>query len=235
MKVCIIPARGGSKRIPQKNIKDFLGKAIIEYSVEAAINSSVFDKVIVSTDDALVGEVLAYRNDIEINTKRPVSLSGDYASIRDVIRYEIDRLCLSSSDDVCLVYATAPLLCPQNIMKSYKVLKQSAADFLLSVCEYSPPLERALSVNSKGFIQIKEKNKVNSRTQDLVLNYYDAAQFCWGSVHNFISKVEVLNANTIPYILSKTDVVDIDNFDDWIFAESLYKVKEMYGDDYANR
>jgi len=225
MNIAIIPARSGSKRIPKKNVKKFLGKPIIDYTIEAAINSCLFDKIVISTDDTLIEESILSREGVDINSSRPAYLSNDHATIRDVISYEVERLSLKPDDSVCLIYATAPFLSIHDLLSSYKEFKLNATDFMLSVCEFSPPIERALSLNQQGFIQINEKNKANSRTQDLTLNYFDAAQFCWGTASSFMSKLEVLKANTAPYVLPKTGVIDIDTPDDWMFAELLYKAK----------
>jgi len=224
MKIAIIPARGGSKRIPRKNIRPFHGKPIIEYSIETALKSNLFDKVIVSTDDDLISSSLQ-QFEVEVNDQRPKELSDDFATIRDVIRYEIERNKLTDDDEVCLLYSTAPLLSSANLIESHKALEEEHVEFVLSVCEYSPPIDRALQKDGNGYIRIIGESQVVSRTQDLSNSYFDAGQFCWGKVKSFVSSNEVLLANTKPYLLSQRDAIDIDTLDDWLFAEQLYKVR----------
>lgn len=224
MKIAIIPARGGSKRIPRKNIKLFHGKPMIAYSIEAALKSGCFDKVIVSTDDHEIAEV-AKQYGAEVPFMRPENIADDHSTIRDVLQYEIKKLSLNANDRVCLIYATAPFLNSINLIKSEEKLNSSYSDFVLSVGLYSPPLEKALSLDKYGFISIEDKFKLNSRTQDLKDFYYDAAQFCWGTTSNFLSDKLVLNSNTIPYVIDRYEVIDIDTTEDWEFATKLFEIR----------
>ena len=167
MNIAIIPARGGSKRIPRKNIKEFHGKPIIAYSIEAALLSGCFDKVIVSTDDKEIAEV-ASKYGAEIPFIRPSEISDDYATTLDVIEHAVQWYLNKGEapDNVCCIYATAPFVNADSLRSAFKTLKNRKLDYVFSATSYAFPIQRALSMNEQGKVQMFQPEKFNSRSQD---------------------------------------------------------------------
>ncbi len=224
MNICVIPARGGSKRIPHKNIKEFNGKPIIAYSIEAAIQSNCFDKVIVSTDDDKIAEV-AKKYGAEIPFIRPIELSDNYTATLPVIKHAIQ--CLEDNgnliENVCCLYATAPFIQPKIIYKAFQQLQQSKAGYCFGVTSFSFPIQRAIKITHTGRVKMFHPENFLSRSQDLEESYHDAGQFCWGKSQSFKDEVSTFSEASSPYILPRYLVQDIDTIEDWIMAESMYK------------
>lgn len=224
MKVCIIPARGGSKRISRKNIKPFLGQPIMAYSIQAAIESGCFDKVIVSTDDHEIAET-AQRLGAEIPFLRPKNLADDYSGTIPVIKqavewYETHGFEL---DYVCCLYATAPFVQPQFLQEAFQQLVKSQADYCFSVTEFSSPIQRAFKVTNLNRLEMFNPECFHERSQDLIPAYHDAGQFYWGKPEAFKQQKVLFSEHSTPYCLPKYLVQDLDTLEDWKRAELMYQ------------
>lgn len=221
--IAIIPARGGSKRIPRKNIKLFCGKPIIAYSIEAALKSDCFDRVIVSTDDEEIAMV-ARQYGAEVPFFRNKELADDYTSVTDVVIdviQTVEEQFLERVSHACLIYATAPMVDAQLMTEAYKKLQSSDKSFAIGITSYASPIQRALVLENSGIKQLF--NKRDSRSQDLVECYHDAAHFCWGTKRAFLEKHDFFSEQAIPIIIPRIFVQDIDTLEDWEVAETLYK------------
>lgn len=226
--ICIIPARGGSKRIPGKNIKDFCGKPIIAYSIEAALNSGCFDQVIVSTDDHEIAEV-AKRYGAKIPFMRPAKLADDFCGTQDVINHAINWLMETGTPPtyVCTLYGTAPFIKKESLQLAFQQLTSPAnCDklYCFGVCEYPVPIQQAFEIDEKKSIKMFQPDEFGKRTQDLTPAYFDAGQFYWGTSAGFLTNQCMFSDAAIPFILPKYEVHDIDNEEDWILAEAMFKV-----------
>jgi len=224
MNICVIPARGGSKRIPRKNIKEFNGKPIIAYSIEAALKSNCFDQVIVSTDDDEIAEV-AKKYGAQVPFLRPDELSNDYAGTIPVIKHAIEWMedNKSSVENVCCLYATAPFIRPQIISQAYQQLNNSKADYCFSVTSFVFPIQRAIKIVEKNKVSMFYPEHFNTRSQDLEEAYHDAGQFYWGKAQAFKDESPIFTEVATPYILPRYLVQDIDTPEDWIRAEAMYR------------
>tara|TARA_B100000795_G_scaffold270018_1_gene261914 strand:- start:8533 stop:9234 length:702 start_codon:yes stop_codon:yes gene_type:complete len=225
MNVCVIPARGGSKRIPYKNIKEFNGKPIIAYSIEAALNSKCFDQVIVSTDDSEIAMV-AKQYGANVPFCRPDELSNDYIGTIPVIKHTIEWMENNDNkiDNVCCLYATAPFIQPKIISESYKQLVSSKNQYCFSVTSFTFPIQRAVKIVKGGNISMFYPEYFDKRSQDLEEAYHDAGQFYWGKAQAFKDELPLFSELAAPYILPRYLVQDIDTMEDWIRAEAMYKV-----------
>lgn len=226
MNLCVIPARGGSKRIPLKNIKDFNGKPIIAYSIEAAIKSNCFSQVIVSTDDKEIAEV-ALKYGAIVPFIRPDNLSDDFVGTIPVIKHAIEWVENNNNirfDNVCCLYATAPFVKSKIIREAYNQLIKSKSYYCFSVTSYAFPIQRALKINQGSKIKMFYPKYFDSRSQDLQEAYHDAGQFYWGKKQAFKDEMPIFSKFSSPYILPRYLVQDIDNNEDWIRAELMFKV-----------
>ncbi len=224
MNICVIPARGGSKRIPRKNIKDFNGKPIIAYSIEAALRSGCFDQVLVSTDDDEIAKV-AKEYGAQVPFVRPDDLSNDYVGTIPVVKHAIEWIENNSNsiEDVCCLYATAPFVQSKILSKAYQQLKDSKGDYCFSVASYSFPIQRAIKIIQDNKLIMLNPEHFNTRSQDLEDIYHDAGQFYWGNAQSFKHEIPFFSENATPYILPSYLVQDIDTLEDWIRAEVMYK------------
>lgn len=221
MNLCVIPARGGSKRIPRKNIKNFCGKPMLAYAIEVAKNSQLFSRIVVSTDDDEIANI-ANQYGAEV-LKRPELLADDYATTVAVIRHSIDALNLADDVNLCCLYPCTPLLTAQIINNAYQKWINSNAKFCIPVLEFESSIYRSLKLNE--FDEILEIfDNENARTQDLQKAYYDAGQFYWGSAKSWAIENKI-REQSVAFVLAKNSVVDIDTPDDWQFAEWLYKIQ----------
>jgi len=223
MNIAIIPARGGSKRIPRKNIKEFCGKLMIAYSIEAAKKSGCFERIIVSTDDIEIASV-AKQYGAEVPFIRPDDISDDYATTLDVIAHAITELNLPKNTNVCCIYATAPLISSLKISEGLEIFNSSVLDYVFSATEFSYPIQRAFKLSSNGTVEMFQPELFNHRSQDLEKAYHDAGQFYWGKVSAFLGHKPFFGSNSKPIILSNTQVQDIDSKDDWIKAELMFEL-----------
>ena len=221
----MIPARGGSKRIPRKNIKAFNGKPIIAYSIEAALESNCFDQVIVSTDDNEIAEV-AKTYGAKVPFIRPAELSNDYAGTIPVIKHTIEWLedHNNTIDNVCCLYATAPFIQSQTISKAFQQLQESKADYCFSVTSFAFPIQRSIRITQDDKVDMFYPENFNVRSQDLEEAYHDAGQFYWGKAQAFKDELPIFSETASPYILPRYLVQDIDTTEDWIRAEAMHRV-----------
>ena len=225
MNICVIPARGGSKRIPRKNIKEFNGKPIIAYSIEAALKSNCFSQVIVSTDDDEISEV-AKKYGALVPFVRPDELSNDYAGTIPVIKHAIEWMEDNNNyiENVCCLYATAPFIQSKIISKAYHQLQDSNSDYCFSVTSFSFPIQRAIKIVQGDKVNMFYPEHFNTRSQDLEEAYHDAGQFYWGKAQAFKDESPLFSEVATPYVLPRYLVQDIDTMEDWIRAETMYKV-----------
>ncbi|WP_350585737.1 pseudaminic acid cytidylyltransferase [Pseudoalteromonas sp. RB2-MNA-CIBAN-0110] len=225
MNIAIIPARGGSKRIPRKNIKLFHGRPLIAYSIEAAINSGCFDKVIVSTDDPEIAD-FSKSLGAEVPFIRPARLSDDFATTLDVMKHAIDWLKKNKLTIryACCIYATAPFVTPMYIQEGYNLIKSEDLDYVFSATSYAFPIQRALKINSQNTVEMFQPEHLSTRSQDLEEAYHDAGQFYWGTVDAFINRKPFFSLKAKAILLPRKYVQDIDTQEDWELAEALFKV-----------
>ena len=230
MNICVIPARGGSKRIPRKNIKEFNGKPIIAYSIEAALKSNCFDQVIVSTDDVEIVEV-AKKYGAQVPFIRPTELSNDYAGTIPVIKHAIEWLeeNNNSIESVCCLYATAPFIQPQTISRAFQQLQESKTDYCFSATSFTFPIQRAIRITRDDKVEMFYPEYFNVRSQDLEEAYHDAGQFYWGKAQAFKDELLIFSEVATSYILPRYLVQDIDTKEDWIRAEAMYKTLQETG------
>ena len=223
--ICIIPARGGSKRIPRKNVKDFLGKPIIAYSIEAARQSGVFDEVMVSTDDEEIAEI-AKRYGASVPFMRSAETSNDFASTADVIievlkQYEqIDK----TFDIVACIYATAPFINANIIREGINSIAEKGYEAAMTCVEFSYPILRSLVIDKENRISMKWPEFKNSRSQDLGKFYHDAGQFYVAKTETYKKSRSFSGNNTAPIVLSELYVQDLDTPTDWKIAEIKYSL-----------
>lgn len=227
--VAIIPARGGSKRIPRKNIKVFAGKPIIGYSIEAANESGLFDRVIVSTDDEEIASI-AENFGAEIPFIRPVELSDDFTGTNAVVKHCLQWLSKHDCqfDYACCIYATAPFVQVNYIRLGFKHLIESGKSFTFSVASYPFPIQRAIRINKDGFVEAVYPENISKRSQDLEEIYHDAGQFYWGKVDAFLNNILTYSTESIPIVLPRHLVQDIDTLEDWHRAELMFRALENY-------
>jgi len=226
--IAIIPARGGSKRIPKKNIKLFCDKPIIAYSIEAAIASGLFERVIVSTDSAAIAEV-ARAYGAETPFIRPDELSGDYTGTNEVVAHAIKTLQQEGVElgHVCCIYATAPFI--QNIYLQQgldSLIASKNKHYAFSVTQYNYPVQRSFTINAEQqTLQLKEPEAISARSQDLAKFYHDAGQFYWALAEDFINIRDkgFFSSFSEPIILPSYLVQDIDDEEDWYRAEAMYR------------
>lgn len=226
--IAVIPARGGSKRIPRKNIKDFYGKPLISYSIEVALKSKLFDKVIVTTDDEEIA-MIAKKYGAEVPFLRPKALSDDFAGTQDVINHAIEYLKEKNEffDYVCTVYATAPLLQKQYLIEGFEKLQDSDAVNAFSATSMPFPIQRTFKINTNERCEMFTPEHFKTRSQDLEEAYQDAGQFYWKKLDKKSNEI-IFGKDSIPIILPRYLVQDIDTVEDWERAEIMYKVlKEM--------
>ncbi len=230
MKIAIIPARGGSKRIPQKNIKTFCGKPMIAWSIEAAIKSDCFDRVMVSTDSEEIATV-ARKYGAEIPFMRPLALADDFTGTIPVTKHAIEWYEAQGHtvDEVMCIYPTAPLVQPNIIIEAYRQWKDNHANYCFTATSYAAPIQRAFKLTENKRADMFSPELFNERSQDLEEAYHDAGQFYWGKPEAFKRLEPVISKDSSPYILPRYLVQDIDTPDDWILAELLYKALKANG------
>ena len=230
--VAIIPGRGGSKRIPHKNIRHFNGKPMIAYPIEAAINSGCFDKVIVSTDSIEIANV-AKAYGAEVPFMRPAALADDFVGTTPVIRHALKELANQGIDvDLCCcLYATTPLLQINALKSAGEMLAtQPQLDYVFSACRFSFPIQRALVMGEDGGVAPFDANSIGMRSQDLVPTYHDAGQFYWGRAVAFLDeRSQVFGPKANMKVLPDYLVADIDTLEDWERAEVLFQVLKKQG------
>ncbi len=227
MKVAIIPARGGSKRIPRKNIKNFCGKPMIAWSIEAALKSHCFERVIVSTDDQEIADV-AKEYGAEVPFMRPAELSDDYAGTISVIKQAIEWLIEHQQPPrlVCCLYATAPFVAVHDIRQGLEQLQQTMATYAFSVTSYPFPIQRAIKITENGRVAMFNPEYFNTRSQDLEEAWHDAGQFYWGTAQAWLEERLIFSEDSVPVKLPRHRVQDIDTPEDWKRAEWLFRAMQ---------
>ena len=225
MNVCIIPARGGSKRIPRKNVRPFLGVPAIARAVELVRSAGVADRIVVSTDDAEVAD-LAQAAGAEVPGPRPAALADDFTTTADVVRHALIEWMpdLWDAAPVIVVYPTAVLLRPQDLSVGLERFSRQSAAFLMSVVRYRHPVERRIHVVGEGWIRVVAPEHVDTRTQDLPVSFHDAGQFYIGSRSAWLRSSPMTSAQTIAHELVPDRIVDIDTEEDWLSAERLARL-----------
>lgn len=224
MRLAVIPARGGSKRIPRKNIRLFCGKPIIAYSIECALQAERFDEVLVSTDDEEIAQI-ARKYGATTPFLRPQELADDFTGTNRVIAHAL-QWCRDAGYEVsaaCGLYATAPLLRPEDIQRGLMLLQESNAKFVVSVASYNHPIERALRLNNDGELTMIWPEHRVTRSQDLPTAYHDAGQMYWGRPEAFLDDLPLFASHSRALVLPRERVQDIDTLDDWQYAEILYR------------
>ena len=225
MKVAIIPARGGSKRIEKKNIKNFCGKPIISRSIEIAHKTKLFDKIIVSTENKEIASI-ARKNNAETPFIRPFKLAGDRIGTAMVVSHAIRWLNNQGEypHAVCCIYPTAVFAKPADIIKAYKKMINGNWNYVFSATTFQSTVIRSFTKLQNHGVKMLFPSKYNSRTQDLKKTYHDAGQFCWGRATAFKDELSIYSGSTLPYILPRHLVQDIDTVEDWVRAEAMYKL-----------
>ena len=221
--IAIITARGGSKRIPRKNIKDFLGKPIIAYSIEAALQSGVFDEVMVSTDDEEIAE-LARKYGANVPFLRSEATSNDFATTLDVLTEVLDsyKAIGKQYDIFACIYPTAPFITSEKLKNAFNLLQRNNSNSVVPVVKYSFPPQRAF-VERDGFIVYQYPEFALKRSQDLEPIYHDSGQFYICKTDSFLKDGKVISDKSVPFVLPEEEVQDIDTLSDWVIAEEKYK------------
>lgn len=222
--LAIIPARGGSKRIPGKNIRLFLGVPIIKYSIDAAINSKIFDEIIVSTDDKKIA-YLSQSSGAKVPFFRSTGASGDYAATADVV-LEVLREYRKRGKEFeyfCCIYPAAPFVSAEKLISAIKILKKTNADAVIPVVSFSYPIQRALKYEN-GLLKMFWPENLNKRSQDLEPVYHDTGQFYWLKTSSFLVQKKIFAKNTVPLRVSELETQDIDSEEDWKIAEIKYRM-----------
>ncbi len=226
MSICIIPARGGSKRIPRKNIKDFCGKPMIRWSIDAAIESGCFDRILVSTDDAEISDY-AVSAGVEVPFQRPAELSDDHTGTTAVVQHMLQWLSETAAVPVltCCLYATAPFVRAQDILRGRDALGD--ADFALPVTSFPFPIQRAVRITATGRVEMFQPENFAMRSQDLEDAYHDVGQFYWGQSTAWRQGKAIFNSDTKPVLIARHRAQDIDTPEDWLHAEALFKALSL--------
>ena len=227
--VAIITARGGSKRIPRKNIKDFMGKPIIAYSIAAAIDATCFDEVMVSTDDMEIAEVAA-RCGAKVPFLRSAETANDFATTVDVLIEVLNeyRQRDKAFEYACCIYPTAPFVTAKRLEQAFDLLLRTGADTVLPVVRFSCPIQRALKIEG-GRLEMIWPEHINSRSQDLLPAYHDSGQFYFFQTRHFLELRNLFGDYTVPIELPESEVQDIDTVEDWKIAEIKYQIIQQLG------
>lgn len=225
MNICIIPARGGSKRIPRKNIKPFNGKPMIAWSIEAAKATELFDHIIVSTDDAEIADV-AKKYGAEVPFIRPEELSNDYAGTTPVVAHATQWAIAQGRniEAVCCIYATAPFVKVDDLKQGWHMLNSGGWDYTFSVTDFAAPIFRAFKQLDAGGIEMFYPEHFGTRSQDLPVALHDAGQFYWGRPSVWIECKQIFSEHSRPIIIPRWRVQDIDTPEDWERAELMFNV-----------
>lgn len=224
MNIVVIPARGGSKRIPLKNIKPFYGKPMIAWSIETAKACGLFDHIIVSTDDADIARI-AVQYGAEVPFERPAKLSDDFTGTGAVVKHALEW-CIENIgpvDFVCTLYATAPFIKSQDIITGFELLKGGGCQMTFTVTSFPFPIQRAVKIASDGSVSMFQPENFSARSQDLESAYHDAGQLYWATTNAVLQDLSAFSKIAKAQILPRHQVQDIDTQEDWDRAELMYK------------
>lgn len=224
MNLAVIPARGGSKRIRGKNIRDFCGKPIIAWSIRAALESGCFDHVVVSTEDDLIAD-LAKEWGAEVPFKRPSELADDNTATRPVVNHAIKQIeaIYGMPEYVCCLYATAPFVQAGDLKSGLDILTASECKFAFTVTSFPFPIQRAIRITIDQRVSMFFPEYRDTRSQDLEEAYHDAGQFYWGRAKAFLDNTFTFSEAAVPIILPRYRVQDIDTVEDWTRAELMFR------------
>lgn len=228
MNTAVIPARGGSKRIPRKNIRPFCGRPMIAWTIAALRESGCFSRIVLSTDDdeiAAIGRELG----AEVPFRRPSELSEDHTATLPVIAHAVRHLADRGEDlgKVCCAYATAPMLSPDDLRAAMRMLEETGADYVFSCTTFAFPIMRALKIESGGGVVPMFPAAIASRSQDLPQAIHDAGQFYWGQADAFARERPIFSPQSRAYMIPRHRVQDIDTEEDWMRAESLFRATRI--------
>lgn len=224
MKIAVIPARGGSKRIPRKNIRPFAGQPIIAYSIAAARESELFDCILVSTDDEEIAEV-ARACGASVPFLRPTTLADDFTGTNAVVKHALLWFANQGEDvsHACCIYATAPFVQAAYLRDGFRKLSEEGRDFAFSVTSFPFPIQRAIRITAEGGVAPIFPEHVATRSQDLEEAFHDAGQFYWGTRQAFVDDRPLFSGAAVPVVIPRHLVQDIDTLEDWRQAELLYQ------------
>lgn len=224
MRVAIIPARGGSKRIPRKNIEEFCGKPMIAWPIEVAKASGLFDHIVVSTDDDEIGNV-AKAWGAELPFLRPAALSDDHASTDRVVLHAVEESekCYGKLDQACCIYPTSPFLTADDLRRGLHMLLEHAACTAFPLVKYDFPIEQAFLLEGARPCA-KWPEQLDLRSQDLRDHYHDAGMFYWFDVHKFLEKPQLFAADSVAFEIPATHCQDINTAEDWEYAEMKFEL-----------
>lgn len=224
MRLAVIPARGGSKRIPRKNVRAFGGRPMLAWSIAAAQDSGCFDRILVSTDDPEIADV-ARQCGAEAPFLRPAHLADDHTPTIPVVAHAIEwqRAQGEAPEAVCCIYATAPFVRAQDLRHGWDTLRDTGVDYAFSVTSYAFPIQRAIRITADGRVAMFHPEHLNTRSQDLEQAFHDAGQFYWGRASAWLEGRPIFSAAAAPVILPRHRVQDIDTPEDWERAEWLFK------------
>jgi N-acylneuraminate cytidylyltransferase len=228
MKLCVIPARGGSQRIPRKNVRPFCGKPILVYSIETAIASGLFDRIVVSTDSEEIA-VLAREHGAEVPFVRPAELADHHTGTNPVVRHALAWFREQGVEFAfaCCVYATAPFLTPERLREGFDRLAASGASFAFSATTFAFPIQRALRVGPDGGVEPFFPESIGARSQDLEEALHDAGQFYWGTAEAFLEARPLFARHSLAVRLPRYLVQDIDTLEDWERAERMFRAARL--------
>lgn len=222
MKVAVIPARGGSERIPRKNIREFAGKPMIAHSILCALRSGIFARVIVSTDDEEIART-ARAFGAEVPFMRPAELADGVTGVTEVIAHAIEHLQAQATEPsaVCCIYATAPFLCPEDLERGLAVLETGDWLYVLSATTFTAPIFRSFRQNEAGGLEMFFPEHYDTRSQDLPEALHDAALFCWGRPGAWLDRAPAFDDRSTVVRIPRSRVQDIDTEEDWARAEAM--------------
>lgn len=225
MKVAIIPARGGSKRIPKKNIREFYHLPMIAWSIKAAQSSQLFDRIIVSTDCQKIAEI-SQQSGAEVPFIRPDDLANDFIGTVPVVKHAIEELEVqgASISHACCIYATAPFLKAEYLKSAWEKLEPSDLSFVFAITSFPFPVQRAIKLGINETVDAMWPEHRNTRSQDLVECYHDAGQFYWGTRDAFVNEEIIFSPLSKGEIIPRHLVQDIDTEEDWIRAELMFEI-----------
>lgn len=224
MKIAVIPARGGSKRIPRKNIKEFFGKPMIVWSIEAAISSNLFDQIVVSTDDQEIAKI-AESLGANVPFIRPEKISDDFATTTDVIAHAVQWMIEENYpvEAVCCIYATAPFIRVSDLQESYKIFNTGDWEYVFTATDFAAPIFRSFKKNQENGLEMFYPEFFDTRSQDLPEALHDAGQFYWGKPSAWLDGKRIFDQHSTALIIPRFRVQDIDTDADWIRAELMAK------------
>lgn len=226
--IAIIPARGGSKRIPQKNIADFCGNPLIAYSIEAARNSELFDTIHVSTDDRAIADVAA-KCGVPVDFMRPDELADDHTPLVPVMRWVLQEYARRDQkfDDVCLLMPCAPLIEPEDLIGAHDIFVARGKNLpVISAAQYPVPVEWAYELDADGVLDPREPGMFVVRSQDLTKKYYDSGMFSLFRAEQILQESFIGGGKMFPYVLPRDRAIDIDEPEDMAFAEKIFRDRQ---------